>query len=155
LQEADKVSCRIHSECLTGEVLGSLKCDCKQQLDFALKTIQSEGVGILLYMRQEGRGIGLGNKIRAYALQEKGADTVDANRMLGFPDDAREYLICGDMLKALGVRSVRLMTNNPNKLKALRDAGIDVEHVPAKVSLISKEASDYLSIKHSRMGHLQ
>lgn len=154
LASAAVVACRVHSECLTGEVFGSLKCDCKQQLDFALETIQREGNGVLLYMRQEGRGIGLGNKIRAYALQEKGADTVDANRLLGFPDDARDYQISAEILAHLGIKAISLMTNNPTKIKSIEDAGILVTHRAFQVTLASKEASDYLEIKRKRMGHL-
>ena len=115
LAGAEGVTVRVHSECLTSEVLGSLKCDCKAQLDLALQTIAAEGLGVVFYLRQEGRGIGLGNKIRAYALQEQGADTVDANRLLGLEDDTRSYEVAADMLEALRVTSVRLMTNNPEK----------------------------------------
>ena len=126
---------RVHSECLTSEAFGSLKCDCKEQLDYALAEIARRGRGAVLYLRQEGRGIGLANKIRAYELQSRGADTVDANRMLGLPDDARRYDVAADMLAYLGVSSVRLMTNNPAKVKALRDLGVEVtERIPVIVA---------------------
>src|SRR5438270_13110098 len=117
---------RVHSECLTSEVFGSLKCDCKEQLDAALAEIARRGAGVVLYLRQEGRGIGLGNKIRAYDLQSRGHDTVDANRLLGLPDDARRYDVARDMLEHLGVKSVRLMTNNPEKVHGLRSLGVNV-----------------------------
>lgn len=148
------VLCRVHSECFTGEVLHSLKCDCGEQLDFALKKIAAEGVGMVLYLRQEGRGIGLGNKIRAYALQAKGADTVDANRMLGFADDLRRYHVAARMLTDLGVRSVALMTNNPSKVKLLRADGVVVSsRVPVRVQLNDLSRA-YLDTKRARMGHL-
>ena len=120
------VHVRVHSECLTGEVLHSLKCDCREQLDYALKHIFDEDAGIVVYLRQEGRGIGLGNKIKAYALQSKGADTVDANRMLGFEDDSRTYEVAADILRDLDVRSVVLLTNNPLKMDALKKDGVPV-----------------------------
>src|SRR5258708_2926525 len=120
------VPVRVHSECLTGEVFGSMKCDCKEQLDAALAEIVRRGGGALLYLRQEGRGIGLANKIRAYELQSLGHDTVDANRLLGLPDDARRYDVAADMLSHLGVKSVKLMTNNPGKIDGLRKLGIQV-----------------------------
>jgi GTP cyclohydrolase II len=148
------VLCRVHSECFTGEVLHSLKCDCREQLDFALKKISAEGVGMVLYLRQEGRGIGLGNKIRAYALQAKGADTVDANRLLGFGDDLRRYDVAAAMLSDLGVRSVALMTNNPSKVKLLRADGVVVtSRVPVRVPL-NEYSRAYLATKRARMGHL-
>ena len=144
--------CRIHSECLTGEVFGSTKCDCKQQLDRAFEQIAIEG-GVLIYLRQEGRGIGLGNKIKAYALQETGLDTVDANRMLGFSDDERQYDVAIEILKELEIHSVELMTNNPAKIKALEAAGIWVNHRAHKVSPASDEAKNYLAVKQHKMGH--
>ena len=148
------VLCRVHSECFTGEVLHSLKCDCGEQLGFALKKISAEGAGMVLYLRQEGRGIGLGNKIRAYALQAKGADTVDANRMLGFADDLRRYHVAARMLTDLGVRSVALMTNNPSKVKLLRADGVVVSsRVPVRVQLNDLSRA-YLDTKRARMGHL-
>ena len=117
---------RVHSECWTSEVMGSLKCDCREQFHVALEKIAAEGAGVLVYLRQEGRGIGLGNKIRAYALQASGADTVEANLALGFEADERSYDIAGAILRDLGVLSVRLMTNNPLKVKGLEDAGVAV-----------------------------
>ncbi len=146
--------CRIHSECLTGEVFGSLKCDCKFQLNAALDNIEKRGEGILLYLRQEGRGIGLGNKIKAYSLQEKGVDTVDANLILGFPEDAREYDIAAEMLLILEITSIELMTNNPNKISAIQKAGIKVKHEPHQIKYLSDAAESYLNVKRDRMGHL-
>jgi GTP cyclohydrolase II len=148
------VAVRIHSECMTSEVFGSLKCDCKDQLNYALDTISEEGFGILLYLRQEGRGIGLGNKIRAYALQEMGLDTVDANRHLGFDDDLRDYRVAAKMLKDLNVKSVRLMTNNPNKIIGLRDNGVAVlERKPIQMQA-TVYSEDYMRTKAERSGHL-
>jgi GTP cyclohydrolase II len=149
----EKVLARVHSECFTGEVLHSLKCDCREQLDDALRAIAKEGQGLVMYLRQEGRGIGLGNKIRAYALQEQGADTVDANRLLGFEDDLRQYHAASAMLRDLNVLSVRLLTNNPQKVEALRAEGINVERVPARIEA-GRENEEYLATKRSRMGHL-
>ncbi|MBN4077381.1 GTP cyclohydrolase II [Sulfobacillus acidophilus] len=150
----EHVLCRIHSECLTGEVFGSLKCDCKQQLDLALKTISEVGCGVLLYLRQEGRGIGLGNKIKAYALQEGGADTVDANLMLGLPNDTREYGPAAKMLKMLEVSSIVLMTNNPDKVNAMKKANVKVSQRKPHEANVHKEALAYLKIKKEKMGHL-
>ena len=148
------VLARVHSECFTGEVLHSLKCDCREQLAFALNKIADEGCGIVFYLRQEGRGIGLGNKIKAYALQEQGVDTVDANRMLGFPDDMRRYYAVAAMVKDLGVRSLSLMTNNPAKVQALRSEGVVVtSRVPVQVPLNAHSRS-YLETKRARMGHI-
>ncbi|MFZ9886745.1 MAG: GTP cyclohydrolase II [Myxococcota bacterium] len=152
VDDGDAVLCRVHSECLTSEVLGSLKCDCKEQLDAALARIAREGRGIVLYLRQEGRGIGLGNKIAAYSLQERGHDTVDANRLLGLPDDAREYDVAAAMLRDLGVEKVALMTNNPLKLNGLTEHGIDVVRVPHIIPA-ARQASGYLQAKRDRMGH--
>jgi GTP cyclohydrolase II/3,4-dihydroxy 2-butanone 4-phosphate synthase/GTP cyclohydrolase II len=149
----ERVLARVHSECFTGEVLHSLKCDCREQLDDALRAIAAEGCGLVMYLRQEGRGIGLGNKIRAYALQEQGADTVDANRLLGFEDDLRQYYAASAMLRDLGVISVRLLTNNPQKVEALRAEGINVERVPARIEAGS-DNEEYLATKRARMGHL-
>jgi GTP cyclohydrolase II len=149
----EPVLIRVHSECLTGDTLYSLKCDCGPQLEAGLKAIAEAGRGVLLYLRQEGRGIGLVNKIRAYALQQAGADTVMANRMLGLPDDARDYAIAARMLQQLGVRQVRLLTNNPAKVDALRALGIDVV---ARVPLHTPpnpHNRGYLETKSQRMGH--
>ncbi len=151
---AKDVAVRIHSECLTSEVLGSLKCDCKAQLDKALALIQELGRGIVLYLRQEGRGIGLGNKIRAYRLQEEGVDTVDANRILGFHEDLRSYEAAAAMLKNLGVESVKLMTNNPSKIEGLAEAGIAVTGRTSCVAGVNSVNREYMETKRSRMGHL-
>jgi GTP cyclohydrolase II len=150
----EPVLCRMHSECLTSEVLGSLKCDCKQQLDRALERIAREGRGVVLYLRQEGRGIGLGNKVRAYALQEQGHDTVDANRLLGLPDDARDYSVAAQMLQDLGVLQVALMTNNPAKVAGLEAAGVRVaEREDHVIDELPEPAVAYLDAKRDRMGH--
>lgn len=149
----DSIPLRIHSECLTSEVFGSLKCDCREQLQAAMKYIAKNG-GIILYMRQEGRGIGLGNKIRAYALQEAGFDTVEANEMLGFPDDLRQYILAAEMLKELGICSVRLLTNNPNKITELRENGILVtERIPLVIKSNSFNRF-YMQTKLRKSGHL-
>ena len=145
---------RIHSECLTGDAFSSLKCDCGPQLNTAMDAIQKTGCGAILYLRQEGRGIGLTNKIRAYALQDQGHDTLDANLMLGLPADARIYDMCGPMLAHVGVDAVRLITNNPNKVAYLTEHGIDViERVPLVVGVNDMNA-EYLATKRDRMGHL-
>jgi GTP cyclohydrolase II len=144
---------RVHSECWTGEVLRSQKCDCREQLDHAMRAIAEEGRGVVVYLRQEGRGIGLGNKIRAYALQEQGHDTVDANRMLGFADDARTYDVAAAILAELGVKRVRLLTNNPKKVDGLRAHLVDVvERVPSAVEPNEHNAA-YLAVKAKKMGH--
>ena len=144
---------RLHSECLTGDVLGSLKCDCGPQLHAAIAAIEASGWGILLYLRQEGRGIGLANKLRAYALQSHGHDTVDANRLLGLPDDARDYGAAAAMLEHLGVASVRLVTNNPEKVKALRALGVVIDgRAPSHVGH-NPHSAPYLEAKWLRMGH--
>ncbi|MFQ2431227.1 GTP cyclohydrolase II [Aeromonas caviae] len=145
---------RIHSECLTGDALFSLRCDCGFQLQAALENIAKAGRGVLLYVRQEGRGIGLLNKIRAYHLQDQGADTVEANVALGFAADMRDYTICADMLKALEVKSLRLMTNNPRKLKAMESFGIPVaERVPLQEGR-NPHNEFYLSTKANKLDHL-
>ncbi len=147
------VPIRIHSECITSEVFGSLKCDCKDQLDAAMGEVATRGAGAVLYLRQEGRGIGLANKIRAYALQSKGADTVDANRLLGLPDDARRYDVARDMLEAFDVKSVRLITNNPEKVCALAALGVVVSgRLPAIVPA-NPHSLGYLQAKRARMAH--
>ncbi|MBX3192461.1 MAG: GTP cyclohydrolase II [Labilithrix sp.] len=144
---------RIHSECITSEVFGSLKCDCKEQLDAALREVARRGAGAVLYLRQEGRGIGLANKIRAYELQAQGADTVDANRLLGLPDDAREYHAAAHMLAHFDVKSVVLMTNNPAKVEALRSLSVDVAgRLPVVVEPTAFSAG-YLETKRARMAH--
>jgi 3,4-dihydroxy 2-butanone 4-phosphate synthase/GTP cyclohydrolase II len=145
---------RIHSECLTGDLFGSLRCDCGNQLALALSNIAENGEGILLYLRQEGRGIGLVNKLRSYVLQDQGFDTVEANRQLGFGDDLRDYSAAGLMLKDLGVTSVRLLTNNPRKIRGLESCGIEVE---ARAPLVIEPCSDskaYLEVKRIKLGHL-
>lgn len=151
---ADDLLVRVHSECLTGEVLHSLKCDCRDQLDLALEKIQAAGRGAVLYLRQEGRGIGLGNKIRAYAKQDEGLDTVDANLALGFEDDQRGYQMAADMLRDLGVRSVALMTNNPRKVQGLEDDGIEVTRREPHEVEAHEHNRDYLRTKQARLGHL-
>jgi GTP cyclohydrolase II len=150
---AEGLPVRVHSECITSEVFGSLKCDCKEQLDAAMADIARRGSGAILYLRQEGRGIGLANKIRAYALQHDGHDTVDANRLLGLPDDARQYGVARDMLECLGVKSVRLMTNNPEKISALRELGIDVVGRIPVVVAPNAHSAGYLEAKRLRMAH--
>ncbi|MDF7670017.1 GTP cyclohydrolase II [Orbaceae bacterium ESL0721] len=145
---------RIHSECLTGDALFSLRCDCGFQLEAALKQISQAGSGILLYHRQEGRNIGLLNKIRAYALQDSGLDTVEANEQLGFAADERDFTICADMLELLGVKQIRLLTNNPEKVRVLTDSGIEiVERVPLEVGE-NPNNEHYLETKAAKMGHL-
>jgi 3,4-dihydroxy 2-butanone 4-phosphate synthase/GTP cyclohydrolase II len=145
---------RLHSECLTGDVLGSLRCDCGQQLHAALAEIALAGSGVLLYLPQEGRGIGLANKIRAYALQDHGLDTVDANLALGLPVDRRDYAAAADVLLSLGLRRVRLLTNNPLKRQALERHGVEVlERVPLAIAPNSENVH-YLRTKADRMGHL-
>ena len=150
----DDVLVRVHSECMTSEVFGSLKCDCKQQLDHALDVIARRGRGIVLYLRQEGRGIGLGNKIRAYALQEQGHDTVDANRLLGLPDDSRDYSVAASMLRDLGVTSIALLTNNPLKVEGLSAVGVDVRRRVPHLVEAAPAARAYLEVKGRRMGHV-
>ena len=145
---------RLHSECLTGDVFGSLKCDCGPQLRAALRLLATEGGGVLLYLRQEGRGIGLANKIRAYQLQDRGLDTVDANRRLGFADDNRDYGLAAAMLQALGIDSVRLLTNNPAKLVGLTEAGISVVERVAHHMPVNLHNADYVATKQRRSGHL-
>lgn len=145
---------RIHSECLTGDAFASLKCDCGPQLQATLKLINDVGQGVVLYLRQEGRGIGLTNKIRAYALQDQGHDTVDANLMLNLPADARRYDMCTIMLEHLKIKQVKLVTNNPSKIAALEELGIDVvDRVPLTVGLNPFNA-EYLKTKHERMAHM-
>lgn len=150
----EPVLARMHSECLTGDALFSLRCDCGFQLEAALKSIAKEGRGALLYLRQEGRGIGLLNKIKAYKLQDQGADTVEANEQLGFGADMRDYGICKVMLQHLNIKHVRLMTNNPRKVKALTDQGVDVvERLPLQTGKNPHNAK-YLATKAGKLGHL-
>ena len=144
---------RIHSECLTGDALFSLRCDCGAQLEAALEKISEEGRGAVLYLRQEGRGIGLGNKIRAYALQDRGADTVEANHQLGFPADAREYSLAIELLKCLDLCHIKLMTNNPRKFDALKAAGIDVVERVGLESGRNPHNAKYLDAKRAKLGH--
>ncbi len=145
---------RVHSECLTGDGFGSLRCDCGPQLEAAMQKVAAAGRGVILYLRQEGRGIGLLNKVRAYHLQDQGADTVEANEQLGFAPDLREYSMCEDMLKYLGVKSVRLMTNNPRKVAALEAHGVDViERVPLMTGR-NPHNEHYLDTKQDKMGHM-
>lgn len=145
---------RIHSQCLTGDVFGSLRCDCRQQLEMALSMITEEGAGILIYEQQEGRGIGLMPKLQAYELQDSGLDTVEANEQLGFKADHREFALPAEILKTLGVRQVRLLSNNPDKVAALERAGIRVaERVPCEV-VPSTHAEGYLRTKREKLGHL-
>jgi GTP cyclohydrolase II len=153
LPTAASVLVRIHSECLTGDTLFSLRCDCGTQLREALQAIAAEGRGALLYLRQEGRGIGLDSKIKAYALQEAGLDTVAANQALGYAADERSYAMCGPMLGYLGVSSVRLMTNNPQKIAALRGCGLAVARIPI-ASLRTAHNVQYLHTKRTKLGHL-
>jgi GTP cyclohydrolase II len=145
---------RIHSQCLTGDVFHSLRCDCRQQLEMALSMIRDQGAGILIYEQQEGRGIGLMAKLQAYELQDSGLDTVEANERLGFKADQRDFALPAQMLKALGVRQVRLLSNNPEKVEALQRAGVEVvERVPCEVEP-SPHAEEYLKTKKEKLGHL-
>jgi len=145
---------RIHSQCLTGDVFGSLRCDCRQQLEMALAMIAEQGAGVLIYEQQEGRGIGLMAKLQAYDLQDAGLDTVEANERLGFKADQREFAMPAGILKALGVSKVRLLSNNPDKVAALERGGVEVvERIPCEVTP-SSHAEDYLKTKKEKMGHL-
>ncbi len=145
---------RVHSQCLTGDVFHSLRCDCRQQLEMALSMIRDEGAGILIYEQQEGRGIGLMAKLQAYELQDSGLDTVEANERLGFKADQRDFALPGQILRALGVSKVRLLSNNPEKVEALERAGVKVvERVPCEVEP-SAHAEEYLKTKKEKLGHL-
>lgn len=154
LDRPGEVLARIHSECLTSEVFGSLKCDCREQLDSALERCFAEGGGVILYLRQEGRGIGLGNKIRAYALQARGADTVQANHQLGFETDLRTYDIAAGMFEDLGVDRVALMTNNPDKLRQLESHGIRVTRRVPAIARPNIHSEKYLHTKRDKCGHM-
>jgi GTP cyclohydrolase II len=146
---------RIHSQCLTGDVFGSLRCDCRQQLELGLEMIAAEGSGVLIYEDKEGRGIGLMNKLQAYQLQDEGADTVEANERLGFGADERDYGLPAAILKYFGIRQVRLLSNNPAKIAALEDGGIEVvERVPCQPQPASEHARRYLQAKRDKLGHL-
>jgi GTP cyclohydrolase II len=150
----ENVLVRMHSECLTGDAIGSLRCDCRDQLEGALRKIEEEGEGILIYLRQEGRGIGLTNKLKAYALQDTGLDTVEANLALGLPDDSRDYHIASHMIQALGVKSIRLMTNNPEKINQLRNHGINVSERVKHSFKPNVHNEFYLNTKNRKSGHM-
>lgn len=150
----DDVLTRVHSSCFTGEVLGSLRCDCRAQLDAALDRIGQVGRGVVVYLVQEGRGIGLGNKVRAYQLQDDGADTVDANLQLGFDADLRSYDLAAGILRDLGVASVRLMTNNPQKISGLERAGVTIAAHESHWVGSNEHSAGYLAAKKTRLGHL-
>ncbi|MCZ6830666.1 MAG: GTP cyclohydrolase II [Gammaproteobacteria bacterium] len=154
VSSGEPVLARVHSECLTGDALFSMRCDCGEQLQVALKAIAEEGRGALLYLRQEGRGIGLLNKIKAYKLQDAGADTVEANEALGFGADMRDYSICKPMLEHLNIASLRLMTNNPRKVTALEELGIKVEERISLETPHNPHNRHYLATKAGKLGHL-
>ena len=154
LQGAEDVPIRLHSECFTGDVMGSLKCDCRDQLEAALTIVGQSERGAVIYLPQEGRGIGLANKIRAYSLQDTGLDTVEANLALGFPDDLRRYDVAAEIIRQLGIRTLKLLTNNPNKLAGLRRAGIPVVgQIPLRMEPNPHNAG-YLTTKRDKSGHL-
>lgn len=150
----ETVFVRLHSECFTGEVLGSLKCDCQGQLDLALRRIAELGRGVVVYLRQEGRGIGLGNKIRAYAEQAKGANTIEANHILGFPSDLRDFRVAAPILTSMGIQRIALNTNNPQKIDAIRNYGIEVVEVVPSLTEPNEHNQDYLRTKAEELGHV-
>jgi len=154
VSNGEPVLARVHSECLTGDSLFSMRCDCGSQLQEALRKIAEEGRGVLLYLRQEGRGIGLINKIKAYKLQDEGADTVEANEKLGFGADMRDYTICQPMLEHLNIKSVKLMTNNPRKVKALQGLGVEVAERISLATGQNPHNEKYLATKAGKLGHL-
>ena len=154
LDQATSTLVRIHSQCLTGDVFHSNKCDCGRQLNNAMKLIEEEGLGAIIYQQQEGRGIGIMNKIRAYALQDAGMDTVEANISLGFEADLRQYDTCVEIIKQLGLRRIRIMSNNPDKIEALREAGLEVvERIPMEFEPHAKSL-EYLKTKKEKLGHM-
>ena len=155
ISNAAPLLCRVHSECLTGDCLFSLRCDCGPQLQAAMESIAEEGRGLLLYLRQEGRGIGLLNKIKAYALQDSGADTVEANVQLGFEPDSRDYQICKPMLDHFQVKALRLMTNNPRKVDALQDMGFEVPEIIPIHTKANPHNESYLAVKVDKLGHMK
>lgn len=155
LSEGEAPLCRVHSECLTGDCLFSLRCDCGSQLQTAMQRISEEGRGVILYLRQEGRGIGLINKIKAYALQDSGADTVEANVQLGFEPDSREYEICKPMLEHFSLSSVRLLTNNPRKVDALKAMGVGVPEIVPIHTEANPHNESYLAVKVNKLGHMK
>lgn len=155
VSEKDDVMVRVHSECFTGDVLGSQRCDCGEQLQRAMQLIAEEGEGVVLYLRQEGRGIGLSEKLRAYNLQDQGHDTVEANLLLGHQADSRDYTVAALMLEDLGVRSVRLLTNNPSKIEQLQELGIEISsRIPLTPILVNEQNRRYLFTKMTRMSHM-
>ncbi len=155
LQEGEAPLCRIHSECLTGDCLFSMRCDCGSQLELAMQRIAEEGRGLIVYLRQEGRGIGLLNKIRAYSLQDAGADTVEANVELGFEPDGREYEFASPIFSHLNVQSVRLMTNNPRKVDALKAMSVEVTEIVPIHTEANPHNESYLAVKFDKLGHLK
>jgi len=153
IENGEAIPVRVHSECMTSEVFGSLKCDCREQLEEAMQLVAERGAGAILYLRQEGRGIGLVNKLRAYELQSVGHDTVDANRLLGLPDDAREYHVAADMLAHFRVKSIELLTNNPEKIEKLEALGVKIKSRLPVLIRPNKHSQGYLEAKRSRMAH--
>jgi 3,4-dihydroxy 2-butanone 4-phosphate synthase/GTP cyclohydrolase II len=153
MNAGDPILVRVHSECLTGDVFSSKRCDCGEQVEMAMSQIEKEGRGVLLYMRQEGRGIGIHNKLKAYALQDEGYDTVDANIKLGFPPDPRQYGIGAQILEDLGVRKMKLITNNPTKRVGLEGFDLEITEIVPIIAKFTKDNLDYMETKRTRMGH--